>query len=130
MTACMVFTDQPAVHAHPLPSTPAAACSSNLEPETRELELAKLERSKPDNSRRPLPRSPRQPSKFSGVSSLTLFFPASFNEDVSIISYLGFKGEATNYKHGVVEFVYESQAQLKDHKTQSEQGATAGPGQF
>ena len=76
------------------------------------------------------PASPRQPSKFSGVSSLTLFFPASFNEDVSIISYLGFKGEATNYKHGVVEFVYESQAQLKDHKTQSEQGATAGPGQF
>lgn len=62
---------------------------------------------------------PLVPSKFKGVSSITLFFPENFtgDEDEStMMSYLGFKGEGTEVIRGVVETTYEASAQIKDHK--------------
>lgn len=61
---------------------------------------------------------PLSPSKFKGVTSLTLFFASNFmGDDVSTkMSYLGFKGEGTQERRGVVRTTYEASAQLKDHK--------------
>ena len=61
---------------------------------------------------------PVRPKKFKSVSSLTLFFPENFTGDEdekTIMSYIGFKGEGTDLKRGVVDTVYEASAQLKDH---------------
>ena len=68
---------------------------------------------------------PLKQHKFNGVESVTIFVADSFGGDVSRISFLGFKGAGTgiNYRDQV-EVVYESRAQLKDHKTPAaEQGA-------
>lgn len=34
-------------------------------------------------------------TKFSSVRSITLFFPENFGEDISIVRFIGFKGEWT-----------------------------------
>ena len=68
---------------------------------------------------------PLKQHKFSGVESITIFVADSFGGDLSRISFLGFKGTGTgiNYRDQA-EIVYESRAQLKDHKTPAaEQGA-------
>eukprot|EP00640_Fibrocapsa_japonica_P004955 CAMPEP_0113939628 /NCGR_PEP_ID=MMETSP1339-20121228/5916_1 /TAXON_ID=94617 /ORGANISM="Fibrocapsa japonica" /LENGTH=208 /DNA_ID=CAMNT_0000943199 /DNA_START=65 /DNA_END=691 /DNA_ORIENTATION=+ /assembly_acc=CAM_ASM_000762 len=43
-----------------------------------------------------------------------------FQNVSTIISYLGFKGEKTSFKHGVVEAVYESKPMPEDHEAPSE----------
>ena len=52
-----------------------------------------------------------------------MYFPENFGEDFTRIYYIGLKGEHFNVKRQAVDVVYESQAQLKDHKT----GADNGP---
>ena len=61
---------------------------------------------------------PLVPSKFNGVTSITLFIPSNFagEEESTFLSYLGFKGEGTSVRRGVVETTYEASAQMKDHK--------------
>ena len=68
---------------------------------------------------------PLKQHKFNNVRSVTLFVPDSFGGDFSRINFLGFKGLGTGIDYrGQVECVYESRAQLKDHKTPAdEQGA-------
>ena len=56
-----------------------------------------------------------KPTKFSNVSSLTLFFPSSFSPDRTTITYLGFNGVATGARRGVVDCVYESRPVPADH---------------
>jgi len=55
-------------------------------------------------------------SKFSNVSSLTLFFPASQGANTLRISYIGFRGNWTELKREPVVAVYESRANLADHE--------------
>jgi len=59
---------------------------------------------------------PLKVSKFQNVSSLTIFFSENGGGDVTSVSYVGFKGEITSVRHGVVECVYESAPQAADHK--------------
>ena len=54
-------------------------------------------------------------SKFSGVSSVTLHFQGSLGGAAMRVSCVGFKGEGTGFRHGVVETTYEASAQIKDH---------------
>ncbi len=50
------------------------------------------------------------------MHDITLFVSENFGGDQSLMYYIGFKGESTNIKKGVVEFTYEAKPQLKDHK--------------
>lgn len=59
---------------------------------------------------------PLKVSKFQNVDSLTIFFSENGGGDVTSVSYVGFKGEVTTARHGVVECVYESAPQAADHK--------------
>jgi len=59
---------------------------------------------------------PLKVSKFQNVDSLTIFFSEIGGGDVTSVSYVGFKGEVTTARHGVVECVYESAPQAADHK--------------
>lgn len=59
---------------------------------------------------------PLKVSKFQNVDSLTIFFRENGGGDVTSVSYVGFKGEVTTARHGVVECVYESAPQAADHK--------------
>jgi len=59
--------------------------------------------------------------KFQNVSSITMFFSGNYGADASLISYIGFKGENTNFRHGVVEAVYESRPMPEDHKNPSDE---------
>jgi hypothetical protein len=63
---------------------------------------------------------PLKVSKFQNVSSLTIFVSENCGADLTSISYIGFKGEVTTARHGVVECVYESAPQMADHKQKSE----------
>ena len=52
---------------------------------------------------------------FSKVHRLVLFFVDNFGDDVSRISYLGFKGEWTHLGKAPTNIIYESAAQPGDH---------------
>ncbi|GMI26311.1 hypothetical protein TeGR_g5555 [Tetraparma gracilis] len=62
-------------------------------------------------------------SMYNSVSSLTMFFPEPFGEEQTTIHYIGFKGEGTNTRHGVVDAVYEARPVHTDHKTPSGENA-------
>ena len=65
-------------------------------------------------------------SKFSGVSSVTLHLRGSVGGDAVRVNCVGFKGEGTGFRHGVVETTYEAAAQIKDHpKTRATGGGGA-----
>lgn len=53
---------------------------------------------------------------FGKVQRLVLFFEDSFGEDVTRISYVGFKGEWTQLGKAPQNIVYEAAAQPGDHK--------------
>jgi PITH domain len=59
---------------------------------------------------------PTKYSKMQNVSSISIYFSDNFGADATIVSFLGFKGESTHFRHGVVEAVYESKPQAADHK--------------
>lgn len=62
---------------------------------------------------------PVKRSLFNNVSSLTMFFEDNWSageEDVTRISYVGFKGEWLNLKKEPVVVMYEAAANPKDHK--------------
>ncbi|KJA13326.1 hypothetical protein HYPSUDRAFT_73060 [Hypholoma sublateritium FD-334 SS-4] len=68
-------------------------------------------------------------AKFTNISSITLFVPASQGEDTSRIYYLGFLGTWTESKTQPVITVYETQANLADHeKIQGMDGTWSAPG--
>ena len=68
-------------------------------------------------------------SKFNGVTSVTLHFQGSFGGDSMRINTIGFKGEGTGFRRGVVETTYEATAQLKDHlKTGAKEKALGSNG--
>ncbi|KAF8958327.1 galactose-binding domain-like protein [Flammula alnicola] len=68
-------------------------------------------------------------AKFSNVSSVTLFVPASQGDDTTRIYYLGFLGTWTEAKHQPIITVYEAQANLADHeKIQGMDGTWSSPG--
>jgi hypothetical protein len=54
------------------------------------------------------------------VTTLTLYIPSNFGEDITRIYYIGLKGEHFPLKREAVDVVYESQAQLSDHKTEAD----------
>ena len=58
---------------------------------------------------------PVKPSVFQHVNNVTLFFSDNFGGDHTSLSYLGFLGEDLKVKKGVVNCVYESQANHADH---------------
>ncbi|KAJ6521348.1 DUF1000-domain-containing protein [Mycena vulgaris] len=69
-----------------------------------------------------------RPAKFSNVSSVSLFFPASQGADATRIYYVGFLGHWTERKSSAVVTVYEAQANLADHeKIQGTDGALSSP---
>jgi len=71
---------------------------------------------------------PTKLSKFSNVSSLTMYFPNNFGEELTTIYYIGFKGEFTSYKRQAVEAVYEARPVPKDHKVGDEMKAGSNLG--
>mmetsp|Transcript_2899 Transcript_2899/g.3312 ORF Transcript_2899/g.3312 Transcript_2899/m.3312 type:complete len:228 (+) Transcript_2899:163-846(+) len=56
--------------------------------------------------------------KFNNITSLTIFIGENQkgDDDSTVISYLGLKGEGTQIRRAVVETTYEASAQMKDHK--------------
>ncbi|KAJ7202885.1 DUF1000-domain-containing protein [Mycena pura] len=67
-------------------------------------------------------------AKFSNVSSVSLFFPASQGADTTKIYYIGFLGHWTEHKSSAVITVYETQANLADHeKIQGTDGGLSSP---
>ncbi|KAF4613632.1 hypothetical protein D9613_007669 [Agrocybe pediades] len=68
-------------------------------------------------------------AKFSNISSVTLFIPASQGADTTRLYYLGFLGTWTEHKHQPIITVYEAQANLADHeKIQGMDGTWSAPG--
>jgi len=65
-------------------------------------------------------------AKFSNLSSITLFFPASQGADSIRIYYVGLRGSWSERKRDPVITVYESQANLADHE--KIQGTDGGVG--
>jgi hypothetical protein len=83
--------------------------ATDLEP-TQTLELAQTA---------DLQDVPVKRAKFNTVRSLDLFFEDNWgrgDEDVTRISYLGFKGEFMKLSREPVSFLYEAAANPKDHK--------------
>jgi len=69
-----------------------------------------------------------KPAKFSNVSSVTLFFPASQGAETTRIYYVGFLGQWSERKQEPVIAVYESQANIADHeKIQGTEGNFSMP---
>ena len=64
---------------------------------------------------------PLRAAKFQNVTSVTLFFPESFGGETSTITYIGFKGVATNVKREAVECVYETRGNVADHKVEGDE---------
>lgn len=60
----------------------------------------------------------RPAGRFQNITSLSMFVESNYDDDeVSTrINFVGFKGDGTNVKRKAVKTVYESQANLKDHK--------------
>merc|ERR1739845_135031 len=70
----------------------------------------------------------RPAGKFQNISSITLFFDENYGLDElyqTEITFIGFKGRATNMKRRAVETVYESRGMKKDHQVPDEYGSTA-----
>ncbi|PPQ91827.1 hypothetical protein CVT25_000274 [Psilocybe cyanescens] len=68
-------------------------------------------------------------AKFSNVSHITVFVPASQGADTSRIYYLGFLGTWSQHKSQPIITVYEAQANLADHeKIQGMDGTWTTPG--
>ncbi|GAA5882038.1 hypothetical protein JCM3774_005118 [Rhodotorula dairenensis] len=67
-----------------------------------------------------------RPAKFPSVRSLTLFFPSNHGEDTTRISYIGFKGEFSNFTRDPIITVYEAQANPADHAKIAGLGYQAG----
>lgn len=63
---------------------------------------------------------PTRVSKFTNTNSLYLHFPRSSGSDYSEITYIGIKGESSNYRRAAIIAVYESKPMSKDHKTWEE----------
>ncbi|ORZ19241.1 DUF1000-domain-containing protein [Lobosporangium transversale] len=55
-------------------------------------------------------------AKFTSIRSLTLFFSENFGGDVTKISFIGLKGEFSEFKRDPIITVYELQANPADHK--------------
>ena len=53
---------------------------------------------------------------FGKVHRLVLFFVDNFGDDVSRVSYVGFKGEWTRLGKAPANIIYEAAAQPGDHK--------------
>ncbi|KAF7967285.1 hypothetical protein HWV62_34999 [Athelia sp. TMB] len=67
-------------------------------------------------------------SKFSNLSSLTLFFPQSQGGDSTQIYYIGLLGQWSERKDNPIITVYETQANLADHeKIQGMDGTFSTP---
>ncbi len=58
-------------------------------------------------------------TKFFNVRSLTLYFPENYGDERTVISYIGLSGEFTKMNKDLVIGVYESAANLADHKKTS-----------
>lgn len=67
---------------------------------------------------------PTKAAKFQGVANLTLHFPTNLAGDGwTQISFIGFKGEATqNNRSKVASVVYEAMPNPKDHQVRDEAG--------
>jgi hypothetical protein len=68
---------------------------------------------------------------FNTVRSLQLFFEDNWSqgeEDETVISYIGFKGEWIKASREAVNFLYEAAANPNDHKMASGIGERAGSG--
>ena len=63
---------------------------------------------------------PTRVSKFTNTNSLYLHFPRCTGGDCIQLSYIGIKGESSNYKRTAIIAVYESKPMSKDHKTWEE----------
>lgn len=68
---------------------------------------------------------PTRFSRFQNVSTLTLFFNRNYGADVSVIQFIGLKGEYTEYKREAVDAVYESRP-LAAPRKMSEDSARMG----
>jgi hypothetical protein len=63
---------------------------------------------------------PTRVSKFSNTNSLYLHFPTSSGADYMEITYIGIKGESSNYRRAAIIAVYENKPMAKDHKAWDE----------
>jgi hypothetical protein len=61
-------------------------------------------------------------SKFLNTNSLVFYFPTNFGAKRTKIDYIGIKGVATKNKRQIIETVYESKPQMKDHKVKEDFG--------
>ncbi|KAI9597724.1 galactose-binding domain-like protein [Syncephalis fuscata] len=60
-------------------------------------------------------------AKFSSVRSVTLFFPENFGDDITQLTFLGFRGEWTKIQPQPIITVYELQANPADHQTPADE---------
>ncbi|KAI8055712.1 PITH domain-containing protein [Syncephalis plumigaleata] len=60
-------------------------------------------------------------AKFSSVRSITLFFPENFGDEVSQLTFLGFRGEWTKIPAQPIITAYELQANPADHEIPSDE---------
>ncbi|KAG6373304.1 galactose-binding domain-like protein [Boletus reticuloceps] len=67
-------------------------------------------------------------TKFTNVTSVTLFIPSNQGADTTRVYYIGFLGQWTQRKSNPVITVYEAQANIADHdKVQGTEGAFSTP---
>jgi hypothetical protein len=67
-----------------------------------------------------LPEYPTKQTKFSNVTSVTLFISRNFGGECTKISYVGFKGEYTTLKRDPIITICEIAANPTDHKVDGE----------
>jgi hypothetical protein len=65
---------------------------------------------------------------FNSVRSITLFVETSWGDEVSLIRYLGFRGDFLKLNKEGVSFLYEAAARPEDHKVKGEVGMGMGSG--
>lgn len=95
--------------------------ASSLQP-TQTLELAQSNE---------IQEVPVKRALFNTVRSLQLFFEDNFSqgeEDETVVSYIGFKGEWLKASREAVNFLYEAAANPGDHKMASGVGERLGSG--
>eukprot|EP01066_Platyproteum_vivax_P008979 Platyproteum_vivax@DN3904_c0_g1_i2.p1 len=70
---------------------------------------------------------PTKLSKFQNVTTLCMYFEGNFGAKSTKISYIGIRGEGSQWKRQAVITTYEASANLKDHKVPEDETNSAAP---
>ncbi|KAF4123742.1 large subunit ribosomal protein L3 [Geosmithia morbida] len=117
------FTAQVKLHSILIRSSPSddAPKTVHLHINRDDLDFSSAEDTKPQQTLElsqttDVQEIPVRRALFGKVQRLVLFFPDNFGDDVTRISYIGFKGEWTQLGKAPTNIIYEAAAQPGDHK--------------